>query len=372
LNAARRRAGNGEFGDPPLDTPLDTLLSAFRQEAELTPIGHLAARGDALSLLVNRLQLQADRARHPEIAAQTVDAPMVITGLPRTGTTLLHALLAEDPAHRAPSAWEVMFPSPPPAVAGEVSRRNRIRRAARRLGWMERLSPGFQAIHEIGAELPQECIAITAHSFVSLRFLVTHDLPSYRKFLAGADHRDAYAFHRHFLQHLQWRSDPRRWVLKAPGHLPHLDALLHTYPDSMVVQTHRDPLESIPSLISLRVNLRRAFSRRADPHRVADEVISDWSDALERASVVRNARPSRQFLDVDYRRLVEHPVDTVAQVYEHFGIEFTAVARDRMNRYMAANPQHKHGLHRYAAQDSDLTAERLAPIRDHWQAARDG
>jgi len=340
-----------------------------RQEADLTAIGWLAARGDLLSLLVNRLKLQADRARLTGIAAEDVTAPFVVTGLPRTGTTLLHALLAQDPDNRAPLAWEVMFPSPPPGPSSAESREARHRQAAGRLAWMERLSPGFQAVHEIGAGLPQECIAITAHSFVSLRFLVTHDLPGYAALLEATDHRQAYDFHRRFLQHLQWQATPRRWVLKAPGHLANLDALLAVYPDAMIVQTHRDPVESIPSLVSLRARLRRAFSRHADAHRIADEVIGYWCRAIDRAAATRAQRPSRQFFDLDYAALVQRPLDSVAALYHHFGLRLSQPARARMRAYLAANPQHKHGRHHYASGDADLTPARLAPLRERCLAA---
>jgi len=369
VRAACRNAGAADFGAPPLQPALDVLLRAFAEEADLTAVGRLAARGDVRSLLINRLNLQADRTRHAGIAAETVAGPLVITGLPRTGTTLLHALLAEDPGHRAPLAWEVMFPSPPPGQDSAASLQRRQRRAAGRLAWMERLSPGFQAVHEIGAGLPQECIAITAHSFVSLRFLVTHDLPAYAAFLQEADHLQAYGFHRRFLQHLQWQRAPRRWALKAPGHLMHLDALLATYPDAMVVQTHRDPVESIPSLVSLRARLRRAFSRRGDAVRIGDEVIEYWCRALDRAAAVRAQHPSRQFFDLDYGRLVERPLDSVAALYDHFGLRLSPEARERMRAYLAANPQHKHGPHRYAAADAELTAARLAPLRERCLAA---
>lgn len=349
--------------------PLGTLLHAYERQARLTPVGRLAARADVKGLLMNRLRLQRDLERYPGITDEVVAPPLVITGLPRTGTTLLHALLAEDPRHRAPLTWEVMFPSPPPGSGAAPSPRRRIARAARRLAWMERLSPGFQAIHEIGAELPQECIAITAHTFVSLRFLVTHDLPAYAAFLEHADHREAYAFHHRFLQHLQWQAPPRRWVLKAPGHLSYLDALLAVYRHAMIVQTHRDPLEAIPSLVSLRASLRRAFSHRADMQRIGSEVVTYWRQAMDNAAAVRSLHDTGQFFDVDYQTLLDQPVDAIDRLYRHFGLSLSAEAEARMRAYLAANPQHKHGLHCYDACDSGMDAERLAPLRQRYRAA---
>ena len=150
---------------------------------------------------------------------------------------------------------------------------------ASRLAWANRLAPQFRKIHPIAHDLPQECIAITAQVFMSIQFHTTHDVPSYEDWFERESQQLAYAFHRRLLQHLQARQPGKRWVLKAPGHLLALDALLAQYPDARIIQTHRDPLRVMASMASHATVLRQAFSDRARPN----EIAADWSDRWARA-----------------------------------------------------------------------------------------
>lgn len=369
LAKARRKAGSDDFGEPDLQASLTVLLSAFEQQANLTAIGRVVAFNDVLALLVNRLRLQADRQRWPDIDAEAIVKPIFITGLPRTGTTLLHGLLAADPRSRAPLTWEVMSPSPPPATASSKQLQRRQRRARTNLRWLDRLAPGFQAIHEVGADLPQECIAITAHTMLSLRFLVTYGLPDYAEHLAAADMRPAYRWHRNFLQQLQFGNAALRWVLKAPGHLADLDALLAEYPDAVVIQTHRDPLKTIPSLASLRLNMRSAFARDPDPIQIGAEVSDYWSTALQRSQQVRSSYPAETFIDVCYDDLTSSPAATLTRVYCQLGLDVQVADVDRWQAYLQHNPQGKHGVHSYRSEDFGLSASGLAEqFHDYRQA----
>jgi len=272
LRRANRQARRDvSDNDPTLEAALEQLLYSLRTEAFLSPVGHLIAWNDIRRLLLNRARLATDRERWPRIPDEAVHQPVFITGLPRSGTTLLHGLLASDARLRAPLTWEVMSPSPPPGQCDGRAVQHRIRRARRQLRWFDRLAPGFQAVHEVGAELPQECIAITAHSLRSLRFLVTYRMPGYADYLEQTDMEETYRHHRRFLQQLQCGRPDRRWVLKAPAHLASLDALAAVYPDAVVIQTHRDPLTTLPSLASLRVAARSAFASRVDAREVGRE-----------------------------------------------------------------------------------------------------
>lgn len=209
-----------------------------------------ARRNGGISAVNNRLQLVDDRKQNPGIAAERIVAPIFIVGLPRTESTALHHLRAQDPDTRAPQAWEVMYPSPPPTRATDETD-PRIARAVKQLRWLDWLAPDFKAIHPVGAQLPLECIAIMSASFLAARFQTTYNLPTYEAWLATQDMRPAYAFHRRFLQHLQWHAPGARWVLKAPSHVFSFDALLDTYPDARIVQTHRDPVTAVASVASL-------------------------------------------------------------------------------------------------------------------------
>ena len=358
---ATRRTGLDDFGDAQFHDPLGRLLAAFESEAALTLLGRWMVRQDLVRLLENRLRMTDEHRRHPEIADGRVTAPLFIVGLPRTGTTILHELLALDPGSRVPMSWEVMRPWPPPEAA-TFETDPRIAEVEAHLGGIDRLLPDFKKIHPMGARLPQECVALTAHDFATLIFHTTHRVPSYQAWLESTDLRWVYASHRRQLQYLQWKAPAHRWVLKSPGHLWALDALLAVYPDARIVQTHRDPLKVIASLTSLVTVLRSLASDAIDPL----EIAQDWTERLARGLAqttrVRDeaALPASRVFDVRFAELMVDPIAMVRRIYAHFDMPLGADAEDRMRRFLAANPSDKHGAHRYtlAASGLDLDTER--------------
>ncbi len=346
LGTAQRKTGLEDFGDGFSEEGLARLLAGYQSEARLHAIGRIAAHTDTVALLANRLRLVADRRRHPEIADQELRAPVFIVGLPRTGTTLLHRLLAQDPGHRVPRTWEILYPSPPPQRA-RAGTDPRIGRAERGIRQLDRLAPEFQRIHAVGARLPEECIAILAHSFASDRFVAMHRLPSYQAWLDRQDLRFAYGDHRRFLQHLQWRHPGRRWLLKAPAHLLALADLLDVYPDALIVQTHRDPARVLASLASLIATLRGAFSDAVDPFEIGREVAVRWAEAFRRGIATRRVSPGDRFVDVHYHELLRDPMAIVRRLYERMEERLSAEAEHAMRCFLAENPQDRFGRHRY-------------------------
>lgn len=350
--AAKHRARLEEFGRWPIEEPLDRLLSAYEREAELTTLGRITVRQLLVTLLENLLYLEQERQSAPEIEQQTIDAPVFIIGLPRTGTTLLHGLIAQDPATRTPLTWEVMFPAGYPESPDAI---NRIRkRTDSRLAWANRLVPAFRRIHTLAADLPQECIAIMAQGFASIQFHTTHNVPSYQDWFELEAQELGYAFHYRFLQHLQARRAGNRWVLKAPGHLFGLDALLQRYPDARIIQTHRDPLKVMASIASLATVLRRAFSDSADPKQIAADWCNRWETALSRSLDIRDRWPAERFFDIAYADLLAEPLTAVERLYEFLGWPVSSQARDSMQRFLSANPKDKYGAHRYGLSDFGL------------------
>ena len=359
LDWARQKTQLDDFGDTAFREPLRILLECCEREASLNLLGRISTRFEIRQLLVNRLQLVAARKRWPEIAAQAIEQPLFIVGLPRSGTTLLQGLLAQDPANRTPLIWETMLV---PAVdSNRIVHNDRLRAtAARRLRWFNRLAPDFRRIHDVQPQLPQECIAITAHTFASSQFHTTYRIPTYQKWLEGYDHRPCYAFQRQFLQHLQYGADASHCVLKAPAHLFDLEALFAEYPDACVVQTHRDPVKVLASVASLTAELYSVFSDSINHDEIGNEVAQRWSLGVERGMQARTALSpvSRQFFDVQYMDLVRDPVGTVQRIYTHFGRPFGAEARSRMQQYLSANPEARHGSHDYRLVDWGLDAAR--------------
>ncbi|TFH32939.1 MAG: sulfotransferase, partial [Myxococcales bacterium] len=250
LRAAARAARSDQFGDESFREALPLFFEAISSEADLTWLGRVMCRQSLLGFLQNRLSVYRYRAAHPEIVGVPIERPVFIVGLPRTGTTILHNLLAQDPANRAPLAWEVQFPDPPPQTA-TFHADPRIDKARTQFGHMNTMAPSLASIHEIGAELPQECMPILAQTMLGPQLSMLFDVPSYQVWVDTQSHAPAYTYHRHFLEHIQSKHMRDRWVLKSPVHLRSLDGLLAEYPDACIIFTHRDPAKTIPSLASL-------------------------------------------------------------------------------------------------------------------------
>ncbi len=373
---AIRRTGLEDLGDGAFREALRRLVASLEREGALTLLGRVIARADLVRLLENRLRIMDTHRRHPAIAAAEIRRPVFIIGLPRTGTTILHELFAQDPANRVPMTWEVMHPWPPPERASYETDA-RIAAVEKHFGGIERLIPGFQSMHPMGARLPQECVALTAHDFASMLFSTTHHVPSYDRWLGAADLRPVYASHRRQLQYLQWRCPAERWVLKSPGHLWALDALLAVYPDARIVQTHRDPLRVVASLTSLVTLLRQLASDRVDPVAIGDEWTRKLADGLARATAVRDrGLPGEaRVLDVHFAELMRDEIGTVRRIYEQLGMELTPAAETRMRRYLAANPADRRGRHRYtlagAGLDPRVERERYAGYVERFGVARE-
>jgi len=371
LAAACRRTRLDDFGDPAFRDPFQRLLRSLKSEAKLNLFGRIAAREDITRILANRLKLQRDRREHPEIAAEEVRRPLFITGLPRSGSTLLYGLLAQDRSNRVPLNWETLHPSPPPEWATHETDR-RIDRAEREIRWFSRLAPEFRKIHPVGARLPEECVVILSHSFLSFQFSSTYFVPSYQSWLEQQDLSPAYRFHRQFLQHLQWRCGSERWVLKAPPHFPGLRALFSTYPDANVILTHRDPLEVVASVASLHTVLRQTFSDAVDPLEVGPEVTLMLADDIRRGLQARDECrvPAERFFDVAYTALVDDPLATVRRIYAHFDLPLTAATEARIQRFLAEHPQDEHGRHEYSLEqfglDADSERERYRSYRERF------
>jgi hypothetical protein len=303
MAAAVQRTGLDDFGPGPFRAGLERLALAAEQEAELNAMGRIMARGQLVNLLAGRLELTEHRKRHPEVTEQKVDRPLFVLGLPRTGTTLLYGLLAQDPAHRSPMSWEVGRPCPPPRPE-DFENDPRIAEVEREFDQLRQVAPGWDAIHPMSATLPQECVSITAYDFHSVQFSTTYRIPGYEAWLFEQDLTPSYEFHRAFLQHLQSSCARERWVLKSPGHL--------------------------------------------------------WSRTLRRGLAQREAAESSdaRFFDVHFQDLLRDPIECVRRVYAHFQLDLGAEAQNQMQAFLAQNPRDKHGRHRYTPEDFGIDRER--------------
>ncbi len=343
IETAKRRCGLDDFGGGDFFEGLSRLLDSCQREARLNLIGRIVLRADLIRLLCSRLFIQRDRKVYPSVVRQEIREPLFIVGLPRSGTTVLHTLLAADPEHRVPLTWEVMTPSPP---TGDNEKR-RIQRAISSCNCFNWLAPTFRQVHPVGAELPQECVSLMSPTFMSDQFDAMYYVPSYRAWFFRQDLRPAYEYHRRFLQHLQVRRNARRWVLKAPTHMFALPSLLAVYPDALFVQTHRAPLDAMASVSSLITILRRVFSDAVDPLTVCREAIDYWSKTLDRFLQERGRLAEHRVCDVNYVEIRRDPLVVVRRIYAHFGWSLSQKVEQRIRRTLASQPEERHRLHRY-------------------------
>lgn len=359
--ATRRTDGLDDLGDGPFVDPLELVLSSLRSEADLNDLGVVIARERMLLHTVNRLHYVHDRATDPAVAAQTITAPVFIIGMPRTGTTILHDILAQDPATRAPLTWETMFPSPPPR-AETFTTDPRIAACAATFPDHDSRLPEFDAIHPMGPELAQECVTMMGETMCTPLFHNQFRVPSYEDWVdETADFAPVYEFHRRQLQHLQAHHALDRWVLKTGAHLWGLEHLLATYPDARIVFTHRDPVKSMTSYASLTTIVRRVGSDSVDPH----EVAADWTPRLRRVLMhgvaVRDTtpHPDARMLDVRFTDFVRDQFAVVEQIYDAFDLPMSAEGERAMRAFIADNPPGKHGVHEYDPADYGLDPARV-------------
>ena len=367
---ARRRTGLVDFGDTPFEDSLRHFLGACREEGDLTLFGRLATRWDALRFLSNLLRLRSKETQAPELLDQQIERPIFIAGLPRSGTTFLHTLLAQDPANLVPRVWQLIYPYPlQESGPGRDPRRWRVARQLRLFGVV---APEFRRMHPIDADSPQECSEITAHVFASLRFDTTYPIPSYRLWLDQTGHLEAYRFHKRFLQHLQHQSaDVGQWVLKCPDHIFALAALRTVYPDAGIVFVHRDPLAVLASVARLTEVLRRPFTRHIDKLEIGRQDSDRWLAATE-LMIAASDDPTfaPPILQIHHQHLVADPLGTVTALYGHFGRSLGSLAADRISRLVAAKPNGGYGAHRSRLEeyglDPALERERYARYMRHF------
>lgn len=352
---ALARAGRRNFSDCTFVEPLRRLLAAYDLEADLSAFGRYSVRFDAMRCLNNLLQFDAIEEREPAVLSRRIDRPIFITGLPRSGTTFLHTLLAQDPAVAVPLSWQMFYPYPSKLrVLGRGLRRAWIGMQFRIMQW---LSPELSALHPISADAPQECTDITAQVFQSLRFDSTYRVPSYQSWLDQHGHHDAFRFHRRFLLHLDWQEPGRRWVLKSPDHVFALDAIRAAYPDAVIVFLHRDPVSVIASVAKLTEVLRRPFARHVDRFEIGRQVCASWENGAER--MIAAAAERDGILHLHYKDVVAAPMAAVKTLYRHSGLTLDARAERRMGDWLGRATQEGNGQSRYSLDEFGIDGDEL-------------
>ena len=353
IETAKRRSGLYDFGEGDFFEALSRLLNSCQDEAQLNLIGKIALKTDVLETLCARLQMERDRQVYPDITRQKIREPLLIVGLPRSGTSVLHRLLGADPEHRSPLMWEVRSPSPPT----RDDEKRRIQRATQSCNFFNWLVPTFRYVHTVGAEVPQECVSLMTPTFLSDQFDAMYYVPSYRAWFFRQDLRPAYEYHRRFLQHLQFRRAARRWILKAPTHMFAMPALLSIYPDALFVQTHRTPVDSMASVSSLVTILRSGFSDAVDPSIVCCEAMDYWSETMNKFLRERDRLADHRICDIQYEEVCREPIRAVRRIYEFFGWSLSKEAEQSMRVLIASQAKRESANHRYDLSQFGANAE---------------
>jgi hypothetical protein len=363
LAEARARAGLADFGDESFREPLRRTLHAYETEAGLNEVGRIAQRERTIGLLVNRLRVEDWLRRHPEILDERINAPIVIAGLPRTGTTMLHRVISQDPGIYAGLWYELRNPAPFPGSdwRGDDPR---VADAKAQVAQILEGAPELGAIHPWDHAGADEEIMLLEYTFLSTMALSAAYVPELAKWIAEQDQRPAYRYLERLLKFLQWQKRQagqrgERWVLKAPYHLAFIDVLFETFPDATVVQTHRDPLETIPSYASMSLALWRLAADDPDPIAVGREWGGWFRRALQRCLELREARYPDRFVDIWYKDALRDPIAQVRRIYAFVGRELTPAAEERMRRWMRENAREKRAPHEYSMDTFGFTREQI-------------
>jgi len=341
---------------------LAAALAALEAESGLSAEGRKRALAQFRDNLSRLAAIVADRAANPEIAEVKVESPVFILGLPRCGTSILHALIGADPQVRTPLQWEVAAPSPAPEAATFDT-------DPRADGFDAYVAANFTGAwadvlkaHPIGARIPQECGMILETAFQGINPTMLFSLPGYYEWYRKADTRFGYQVHKMWLQHLSWKNPRARWVLKVQEHAYHLPELLNVYPDAVLVQPHRDPVTVMASISRLIEVIRCVSFEAIDRAALGQELLHLWHDGQVASMAWRKANPQVKVLDLRFKDIVADPDAAVRRVYDHARMDFGDEAQAAVSNWWAANPSDKHGQHKYELADYGLTREQVESV----------
>ena len=347
------------FHDHVFREGLERLVDSLNNQSQLSMFGRFA--------LGNTLQRTADSRFNVERTfADRLDTdddirePIFIVGMPRTGTTMLHALLHLDRNHRAPLCWECQLPYPAPRP-DKYEANERIDTLTRDFNQIFRLVPDFKKKHYMTAVSPQECIGITALNFVSYQFIAIANLPDYLDWITHVDQKPNLHWHRRFLNFLESGGIRKpRWLLKSPVHLMRLRAIFDVYPDASIIVTHRNPTSVVASVASLISSARSLYTDHEDTFRTGQEQVQVWSDFFERFVKDRqDLDREEQFVDVHFDDFTRDQMAVVDKIYERFGWDLHPKDRQQMVTFLDAERQGKHGVHKYSLDQIGVSEEEV-------------
>lgn len=362
IATAMSRTGLSNFGADDWREPFEILTRSLEEDADLHIFGRIMTRNELINLLESRLRVEEAYRQHPEIEDEVIDAPVIIAGLGRSGTSILFEILSQDSRFGVPSSWEAMFPCPPPEAA--TYRTDKRAEAAHHLltQW-GRAAPPWQAMHESGGWIPAECVAVYEASFRSDNMPSKAPMGAYSAWLASADMTPALEYYRRVLKLLQWRNPRRHWLLKSPSHLSYLPTLFKVFPDARLIVTHRDPIKANASITNMLATLFwmrsnapfdvMAFEALMTPEATASRLnqLGGWMDS--------SAIPVDQVHSSLYADLIADPRQAIHTLYGQMGMDLDEASLRAMQAYLDAKPKGKFGTHTYATgEEQEIARQR--------------
>ena len=358
------RADASDFG-PESDAMVEglrVLVRSANEDADLTADGDAAFAGIVLSLLTRRLQIEDWYRRHPEIDDQEIESVLIGLGLPRTGSTALSYLLAQDPDVRSLRQWEAGQPTPPPDIATEATD-PRFLAAQQAVGQMKNAPSELRSMLPSSADGPAECLDLMSMTFRCMALDVLAKTPQYGQWLFNeCDFEPAYRFHRRVLKLLQWHRPPSRWRVKTPAHMLSIEALDRVYPEARFVITHRDVTKVIPSVASVETAVVRMMTGSSDPLYIGKHCADTWDISLRRFIAFRDRVGEERFYDIAFEDIQSEPIAAIRGLYDWLGEDLTPATVEAMEGWLKSNDEAREqaGEHRYRAEDFGLDTDELA------------
>ena len=359
IDQAKSETGLSDLGEPLFLEGLNRLIDSINNEANLNEIGIQAQPIRIQGLLTNRLRFEEDLKKFPEILDQQIIAPIVIVGLPRTGSTMTHRLLASDPNHTAMLWWEGRYPALLPGEKrGDIEARMELGKAE--VDAVVAASPEALDIHPWDYKGADEEILLLEHNFLSTVPESFMALPSYSEWIEEQDHTLAYEDLKKFIQYLQWQNpgrEKKRWVLKSPHHLGFIDKMISVFPDAKIIQTHRDPIKTVPSFCSMCANLFEPLTTNFDKVFIGKHWSNKLTRALNHCMNISEQHPDN-FLDLEFLNMIKDPIDEMKKIYEFIGESFGEKTEVAMEAWREEN-KHEMGAHKYSLEEYDLTESQI-------------
>jgi hypothetical protein len=352
IASAEKKTGLKDFGKDPFKEGLERLLQSIKQEAKLHAFGRFITKQRIVNVLANRLRIEAIIKKNPEILHIEIKAPIIITGLQRTGTTRLHRLLSAHKDVRALLSWEALQPAP---IANDIENKQRIQFAKTAERALKYMSPDFFAIHPVEHLAPEEDILLNDMSFVSTVPEATMHVPSYAAWVEIQSHLHPYTYLKKVLQVLTWQHPKSRWVLKTPQYLEFLEESLQVFPDAYIIHTYRDPLKVIPSFSSMVYQSRVIFSDEVDAKEVANHWLKKNSYMMNKAIDYWDKNAASKVLHLSYYDMLKDAKSNMQKIFSFVGLEMNESIVEALETIDKENTQHKYGVHQYDLADFGLS-----------------